>query len=325
VGALAQVLRQLSPVADPNLLIGPEHFADAGVYRLREDLALVLTTDFFPPLVDDPYTFGQIAAANSLSDIYAMGARPVAALNIVGFPDQELPIEVLGDILRGGADKVRQAGAVIVGGHSVRDAEVKYGLAVTGVVDPRKFVSNRGARPGDRLILTKPLGSGVLTTAAKKGLIAPADLSQAIEVMTQLNDRASTAMLANAATAATDITGFGLIGHAFELADASGVSITLQASAVPLMERVIELARGGCLTRAHRSNREFVGAMLSAEGIEAALLGVLCDAQTSGGLLISIDASRAAALLAALNHQGCPHAADIGWVETAKPITLTVL
>lgn len=325
MGALAQVLRQLSPVADPNLLVGPEHFADAGIYRLREDLALVLTTDFFPPLVDDPYVFGQIAAANSLSDIYAMGARPVTALNIVGFPDQELPVEVLGEILRGGADKVREAGAVIVGGHSVRDAEVKYGLAVTGVVDPRKFVSNRGAKPGDRLILTKPLGSGVLTTAAKKELIAPADLAQAIEVMTQLNDRASAAMMANGASAATDITGFGLIGHAFELAEASGVSITLPSSAVPLMERVIDLARGGCLTRAHRTNREFVDAMLRAEGIEPALLGVLCDAQTSGGLLISIDASRAAALLVALRHQGCPLAAEIGWVEEAGPSRLTVL
>lgn len=316
MGATAQVLRELRPFADPNLLVGPEHFSDAGVYRLREDLALVQTTDFFPPLVDDPRTFGRIAAANSLSDVYAMGGRPITALNIVCFPDQELPIEVLSEILAGGAEKVAEAGAVIVGGHSVRDAEVKYGLAVTGVVDPRKLVTNRGAKPGDRLLLAKPLGSGVLTTAAKKELIPPEGLDEAIAVMTQLNAAASAAMLAVGVSAATDITGFGLIGHAFEMAEASGVSLRIAAGAVPLMARTLELAERGCLTRAQRATREYVGDRLEAFGVPETLLGVLCDAQTSGGLLIAVPAERAAALVDALRDGGCACAAEIGKVES---------
>lgn len=318
------MLRGLPTFDDPNLLVGPEHFSDAGVYRVREDLALVQTTDFFPPLVDDPYTFGQIAATNSLSDVYAMGGRPITALNIVCFPDKELPIEVLAEILRGGAEKVAEAGAVIVGGHSLRDAEVKYGLAVTGVVDPRKLVTNRGARPGDRLILTKPIGSGVLTTARKKGLIDDAALAEATAVMTQLNAAASGAMVANAASAATDITGFGLIGHAFELAQASGVSLRLCASAVPLMTRVVELAEGGCLTRAHKATLEYVGGALSAEGVPASLLGALADAQTSGGLLISIAPQRAAVILETIRRAGNTSVAEIGCVEAVALHTITV-
>jgi len=324
VGATAHVLRDLPSFDDPNLLIGPEHFSDAGVYRLREDLALVQTTDFFPPLVDDPREFGRIAAANSLSDVYAMGGRPVTALNIVGFPDKELPIETLSAILRGGAEKVAEAGAVIVGGHSVRDAEVKYGLAVTGVVDPRKLVTNRGARPGDRLILTKPLGSGVLTTAAKKGLIDEGDLAEAIAVMTQLNAGASAAMVAAGASAATDITGFGLIGHAFEMAEASGASLAIRASAVPLMARTLDLARGGCVTRAHAATREHVGSGLAAAGVDEALLNVLCDAQTSGGLLICIAAGRAEGLRAAVRAAGCERAAEIGAVTPRDRHVVTV-
>lgn len=317
------MLRELPPFRHPDLLVGPEHFSDAGIFRLREDLALVQTTDFFPPLVDDPYTFGQIAATNSLSDIYAMGGRPVTALNIVGFPDQELPIELLSEILRGGADKVTEAGAVIVGGHSVRDAEVKYGLAVTGIVDPRKYITNRGARPGDRLILTKPIGSGTLTTAAKKELIAPEALAEAIAVMTTLNAAAGAAMVVHGASAATDITGFGLLGHAFELASASGVSITFRAAAVPLMGQSLELARGGCLTRTHKATIAYLGTALHADGVEPALVGLLADAQTSGGLLIAIAAERAAALLGALRTAGV-NAAEIGMVEPASETTVTV-
>lgn len=318
------MLRDLPVHRHENLLIGPEHFSDAGVYRLRDDLALVQTTDFFPPLVDDPYAFGRIAATNSLSDVYAMGARPVTALNIVGFPDEELPLSVLGEILRGGSDVVAAAGAVIVGGHSLRDREIKYGLAVTGVVDPRKLITNRSARPGDRLILTKPLGSGVLTTAARKELISADALSEAIDLMTQLNAAASEAMVAAGASAATDITGFGLLGHAFELAEASGVSLRIRAGSVPLMHRALDLARQGCVTRAHRGTRQHLGSALRHDGVEDALLNVLADAQTSGGLLIAVDASRAAALRSTIEARGAGPAAEIGEVLARGPHVVVV-
>jgi selenide,water dikinase len=343
VEATAQVLRGLPVSSDPNLLVGPEYFSDAGVYRLREDLALVQTTDFFPPLVDDPYTFGRIAAANSLSDLYAMGAKPITALNIVGYPDDQLPIETLSDILRGGSDTVTQAGAVIVGGHSVRDTEIKYGLAVTGIVDPRRLVTNRGARPGDRLLLTKPLGSGVLTSAAKKGLIPTDDLTEAIAVMTQLNDAGSAAMLEAGVSAATDVTGFGLLGHAYEMAEASravppipsravpspespaGVTLRLTAGRVPLMHQTLDLARRGCLTRACKATLQYLGsALIVAPGLDDVLLRVLSDAQTSGGLLLCVAAPKAEALLTALHRAGYDRAADIGVVEPRGHAAITV-
>lgn len=322
---MAQVLRDLPQSRDPNLLVGPEYFSDAGIYRLRDDLALVQTTDFFAPLVDDPYAFGQIAAANSLSDVYAMGGKPITALNIVAFPDKQLPIEVLSEILRGGGEKTAEAGAVMVGGHSIRDSEIKYGLAVTGTVDPRKFVTNRGANPGDRLILTKPIGSGVLTTAAKKGLINESDLAETIAVMVQLNAAASAVMVANGASAATDITGFGLVGHAFEVAEASGVSLTIYAEKVPLLAGARDLARRDCLTRAHKGTLEHVGNLLRVEGVDPALVGVLCDAQTSGGLLIAIAPERAATILGALHQAGCAPAAEIGVVEQAGSAAIALI
>ncbi|MCC7293829.1 MAG: selenide, water dikinase SelD [Phycisphaerales bacterium] len=300
---------------DPNLIVGTETFDDAGVFRLNANTALVQTVDFFPPLVDDAFAFGRIAAANALSDVYAMGGRPLTVLNIVGFPDKDLPGEVLGEILRGGAERVAAAGAVIVGGHSVRDAEIKYGLAVTGLVDPSRVVSNAGARPGDVLILTKPIGSGTLTTAAKKGVITEADLAEAIEVMSELNAAACEAMMDVGAHAATDITGFGLVGHAFEVAQAGGVTLRIEASSVPLMHEALRLARDGVGTRAWKSNTEYVGAALDAGAIEPALLTVLADAQTSGGLLISVPAGRADGLIAALQRKGVVRAAVIGAVE----------
>jgi len=287
------VLRYLPAATHPDLLVGTEHFSDAGVFRLREDLALVQTVDFFPPPVDDPRTFGRIAAANSLSDCYAMGGSPVTALNIVGFPDQELPPEVLGEILAGGAEIAAEAGAVIVGGHSLRDAEVKYGLAVTGVIDPRRLVTNVGARPGDRLVLTKPIGSGVLTTAFKKGLIEEPGLAEAVAVMTRLNRAAGAALHACGAHASTDITGFGLLGHGFEMAEASGVSLVLHAGRVPLMGGALDLAAKGCVTRAHKGTLEHLGARLRVEGVETTLVNLLADAQTSGGLLVALPPERA--------------------------------
>jgi selenide,water dikinase len=319
---LAQVLRHLSTTRHADLLVGPEHGSDAGVFRLRDDLAIVQTTDFFPPLVDDPFTFGQIAAANSLSDCYAMGARPVTCLNIVGFPDQELPIEVLDEILAGGSDKVAEAGAVIVGGHSLRDSEVKYGLAVTGVVHPAEFFTNRGARPGDRLILTKPLGTGILTSAAKAGKIGEAELRGAIEVMVQLNGPAARVAREVGAHAVTDITGFGLIGHAYEMAEGSGVSLEIDAASAPLIGSTLRLAGEGTVTRAWESTLEHVGDRLKADGVDATLVKVLADAQTSGGLLMAVAASRIREALEKLGEAGVVAAAEIGRVVEREPGTI---
>ncbi len=310
MGALAQVLRGLPAVSDPDLLVGSENFDDASVYRLNGDTALVMTLDFFPPLVDDPYQFGRIAAANSLSDIYAMGAKPLCALNIVGFPDNELPIEVLGEILRGGAERVAAAGAVIAGGHSVRDTEIKYGLSVTGVVHPEKILANKGAQPGDLLVLTKPLGSGTLSTAFKQGKISESDLDEAIDVMTELNAGACEAALEVGVHAATDITGFGLIGHAFEMAQASGVTVELEAKSVPFLGQALDLARSGVITRAAKSNLAHVGQQFAFPGVDDITASVLADAQTSGGLLLSVSAAHVDKLRDALKTRNT-RAADV--------------
>lgn len=308
------MLRELPVANDPNLLIGPEHSSDAGVYKLRDDLAIVQTTDFFPPLVDDPHTFGQIAAANSLSDCYAMGAKPLTCLNIVCFPDEELPISILNEILAGGAAKVAEAGAVILGGHSVRDAEIKYGLAVTGTVHPDKLITNRGAKPGDRLLLTKPIGSGTMTSAAKAGKIPVAELDETIAVMTQLNAAAAEVALAIGAHGMTDITGFGLIGHASEMAEASGVTIELRAGAVPLIGPTLALAGAGVVTRAWKSTLESLGDEVRIDGVDETLVQVLADAQTSGGLLISVPAERADEGLSRLKNAGVTCFAEVGRV-----------
>lgn len=298
----------------PNLLVGADHFSDAGVYKLRDDLAIVQTTDFFPPLVDDPFIFGQIAAANSLSDCYAVGARPITCLNIVAFPDKDLPVEILGRILEGGANKVTEAGAVILGGHSLRDSEIKYGLAVTGTVHPDHFFRNDRALPGDAIILTKPIGSGVMTSAAKSGKISPEALTDTIRVMIALNDAAADVARETGAHAVTDVTGFGLVGHVWEMAGSSGVTIELFASKVPLIGPTLELARGGVLTRAHKSTLEAVGGRFRAAGVEEALVGVLSDAQTSGGLVLSVASEKADRAVAMLKARGVSEAAIIGRV-----------
>lgn len=324
MGALAQVVRNLPRTVDPNLLVGADHFDDAGVYKLDASTAIVLTVDFFPPLVDDPYEFGRIAATNSLSDIYAMGGRPLAVLNIVGFPDKELPVEILGEILRGGAERVAAAGAVVAGGHSVRDAEIKFGLSVTGLVHPDRILTNGGAKVGDVLVLTKPIGSGVLTTAAKKGLITASDLAEAIDVMTDLNAGACEAALEVGVHAATDITGFGLIGHAHEMAEASGITIEIDAESVPLMARTLELARGGTITRAAASNLEHLGDRFTAKGVDETLVKVLADAQTSGGLLLAVARDRADALLAALRKRHTRAAAVVARVTPKSGNTIVL-
>lgn len=321
---MAQVLRDLPTFSDPNLLVGTDQFDDAGVYKLDASTALVTTVDFFPPLVDDAYTYGQIAAANSLSDVYAMGGRPLTALNILGFPDEDLPVELIGDILRGGAERVAAAGAVIAGGHSVRDREIKYGLAVTGVVHPDRILTNGKARVGDAVVLTKPIGSGVLTSAAKANKIKQDDLTEAIDVMIDLNAGACEAMLEVGIHSVTDITGFGLIGHAHEMAEASGVTIELDSASVPLLEGAIKWASKGLLTRAYRASLEYLGDRLAADGVDETLLNVLADAQTSGGLLIALDADRADALVEALRRRNTRAAAVIGRVTAQSDHTIVL-
>jgi selenide,water dikinase len=320
---MAQVLRQLEPVRHPDLLVGTDTLDDAGVFRLSDDLALVQTTDFFPPLVDDPYAFGQIAAANALSDVYAMGGEPLTALNLVGYPDKDLSYDWLVEILRGGADTVKAAGAVIVGGHSVRDSEIKYGLAVTGRVHPDRIWTNSGARPGDVLVLTKPIGSGVLTGAAKSGKLPVEELAEAIHVMASLNQPGRDAGAKVGVSACTDITGYGLVGHAAEMAEGSDVKIVLEASKIPLMARTLEFARQGALTRAHKTTRSFLGAKLQIDGdVEDALAGALMDAQTSGGLLLSVSADKVDALVAELQAAGAICAAVVGRVEAADGVRI---
>jgi len=310
---------------DPNLIAGAEGFSDAGVYRLRDDLLIVLSLDFFPPLVDDPFLYGQIAAANSLSDIYTMGGRPVTALNIVGFPDDQLSLDILGEILSGGAERVRTAGAVIAGGHTVRDTEIKYGLSVTGVVEPERLLTNRAAQAGDLLVLTKPLGTGFVTTAFKAGCCPEDVLSAATASMIQLNGAGSAAALATAAHAATDITGFGLAGHAGEMAQASGVTVTLELSRLPILPGVEELIRAGNQTRASASNRSFAEAQTRiAANADSLLLELVFDAQTSGGLLISVAADQADELVRQARDRGAEAACIVGSVGDREDVAVDI-
>jgi selenide,water dikinase len=285
---LAYVLRRLPVQSDPNLLAGADIGDDAGVYRLSDELALVQTVDFFTPIVDDPCTFGRIAAANSLSDVYAMGGTPITALNIVGFPVKKLPLSVLSEILRGGADVAREANVTIVGGHTVDDEEPKYGLAVTGIVHPAKFLSGRGAQPGDILVLTKPIGTGVIATALKAGAAAQDHVRQAVDWMTTLNRRASVAMLESGARASTDMTGYGLVGHLVELLRASGVSARLDAHAIPLLPGALEYARQGFAPGGTRTNLAAVGDALQLADSDEVMPLLLADPQTSGGLLVCL-------------------------------------
>ncbi len=324
-GVLAEVLCGLPRLTDENLLVGCDSFADAGVYRVREDLALVQTLDFFTPVVDDPYLFGQIAAANALSDVYAMGARPLTAMNIACFPHRTLAAEVLRDILRGGLEKIMEAGAVLVGGHSVDDAEPKYGLSVTGVVHPAKLVTNSSARPGDSLVLTKPIGSGLILTAARAEMDSPGELDAVVKSMAALNKDASEAMQESGVNAATDITGFGLLGHARELALASKVALEISFGAIPLFRGTLQAAAMGLIPGGAYGNRDYVAAGLHPdETVGEQEIDVLCDPQTSGGLLIAVAPEREKALLAALSRRGVTGAV-IGKVVAGEPGRIRVL
>lgn len=319
---MAQVLRHVQGTGDdrdPNLLVGTETSDDAGVYLIADGLAIVQTLDFFPPVVDDPFVYGQIAAANAISDIYAMGGTPKTALNLVGFPDDKLPLEILGHILDGGAERVRAAGATLVGGHTVRDTEIKFGLSVTGLVDPSRILTNAQARPGDVLFLTKPLGTGFVTTAFKAGKCPDRTLQAACRSMIALNDSAAQAARELDVRSATDITGFGLAGHANEMAAGSDVSIVLYLSALPILEGALELAAHPFLTRASHTNFSYVADRLREEGpLGQVRREFLFDAQTSGGLLLAVPAEHAANAPAVLAKHGTLSAARIG--EVVPPV-----
>jgi selenide,water dikinase len=299
----------------PELLVGISTGDDAGVYRLTESIAIVNTVDFFTPLVDDPFTYGQISAANALSDVYAMGGTPKTALNIVCWPQSGLPGAMLAEILRGGSEKAREAGVVIVGGHSVADEEVKYGMAVTGVIDPRRIVRNVGAKAGDALLLSKPLGTGILMTAFKRDQLPADQYAAAVRTMVQLNAEAAAAMLRFSVHAATDITGFGLVGHAAKMADGSGVTIVFEESDLPLLPGALEWCREGMIPGGGTRNREFYSPHVSiSDEVADEMAALAFDPQTSGGLLIAVPDDEAVAILGDLHDSGHPDAAIVGRV-----------
>lgn len=318
------MLRQLTPSSDPRLLVGMETADDAGVFLLNAETALIQTVDFFTPIVDDPYLFGQIAAANSLSDVYAMGGRPLTAMNLVAWPMCKLPGEALLAMLQGGQDKLREAGAVLVGGHTIEDAEPKYGLSVTGVCHPAQVLTNGGARPGDALVLTKAVGTGVLATAARLELFA-CGVEAAGRSMAALNKTAAEVMAAFTVHGCTDITGFGLLGHAAELAAASGVRLELEAAAVPLLPEVLEAAAMGLVPGGAYANRDYLGGRVRfAPAVPEALRDASFDPQTSGGLLIALAAAEAPELVAALRQAGVEAAAVVGRVTDGEGGTIDV-
>lgn len=296
-GDLAEVLAPIPGASDERILVGRETFDDAGVFFLSDELALVQTVDFFAPIVDDPYTFGQIAAANALSDVYAMGGQPLTALNIVAFPNDKLPLAILTDILRGGLDKVHEAGAHIIGGHTILDEEIKYGLAVTGRAHPKFLLTNAAAKPGDRLVLTKPLGTGILATAIKRGELAPSAQAEVLASMTTLNGGASRAALAVGARCATDVTGFGLLGHAAHVARASGVTLRFTAAAIPAFAGAADAWARGVRTGGAERNLEYVNPLVDWGNSTDAQRALLVDPQTSGGLLVAVGPDRVAAYL----------------------------
>ncbi|MDB5107076.1 MAG: Selenide, water dikinase [Candidatus Binatus sp.] len=309
------MLARLELPSDPDLLVGINTGDDAGVFRLSDDLAIVNTVDFFTPVVDDPFTYGQIAAANALSDVYAMGGVPRTALNIVCWPQTGLPGEMLAEILRGGSDKVREAGALIVGGHTVADEEVKFGMAITGVIDPRRIVRNVGAKIGDALILSKPLGIGILMTAFKRDRLSDESYQAAVRSMCQLNASAAATMLKYDVHAATDVTGFGLVGHAMKMAEGSGVTIIFEESDLPLLPDALELCRAGMIPGGGARNREYYGPKVRiSDEIADEMAELAFDPQTSGGLLVAVPAEEAIAMLAELQNSGHREAAIVGRV-----------
>ena len=314
-------------LTDPRILVDASTRDDAAVYQLTPDRAIVATVDFFTPIVDDAYDFGRIAAANAFSDVYAMGGTPLLALNLVGWPRDKLPYELLGEVLRGGADIAKEAGAFVLGGHSVDDPEPKYGMVAIGEVHPNRIITLARARAGDVLLLTKPIGTGVLTTALKRDLLTADDLAAAVKSMTTLNAGAARAMRATGGGvhAATDVTGFGLLGHLHNMVSGSGMSAELDSASVPLFAKAAELVEAGAVPGGTKRNREALSAHVTfAPTVSESVRVLLFDAQTSGGLLIAVEAARVNTLLAALEREGTPVAAPIGRITRGAPGTITV-
>ena len=301
------------------MIVGVETSDDAGVFRLRSDLAIVNTVDFFTPIVDDPYVFGQIAATNALSDIYAMGAEPRTAMNIVCFPKGKMDIRVLGEVLKGGAEKVQEAGAVVVGGHSIIDEEIKYGMAITGVIHPDKVIRNVGVQEGDALILTKPLGTGIISTALKKGKASKESVQASVASMITLNDTASKIMRNYPVHACSDITGYGLLGHALEMASGSSVTLILESAKLPILHRAPRLAEKGYLTGGCKRNRDYLKDKITVDkSIREGLVEVAFDPQTSGGLLIAVAQKYAAKLVDELQANGVKAATAVGYATSLQ-------
>ena len=315
-GVLAKLLDGIRVHSDPNLLVGFDKSDDASVYKVTDELALVQTVDFFPPIDDDPYTFGQIAATNALSDVYAMGGEPKLALNIMAVPDR-LPKEAVHALLRGGYDKVYEAGAIITGGHSILDDEPKYGLAVTGFVHPDRLLTNSGAKPGDVLFLTKPLGVGILTTAAKAELLEPEELRRVTVLMTTLNKGARDVMVKYRVHACTDVTGFGLLGHGLEMAQGSDTELHLQTAGLDFLPRALDFAGMGILPAGMYRNRSFAADFVEPGQVPLAVQDAMYDPQTSGGLLIAVHPDDADAMYAELR-TAVPSAQRVGTVEAYR-------
>lgn len=310
----------------PDLLVGMDSPDDAGVYRITGDIAIIQTVDFFTPIVDEPYWFGQIAAANALSDIYAMGGKPVTAMNLVGFPSGKMDIGILREIIKGGIDKLNEAGVVLVGGHSVEDSELKYGLSVTGLVHPGKVLLKKNLKAGDRLVLTKPLGTGIINTAIKAGLATEELIGRVTSLMVALNKNAAGIMAKFDVHACTDITGFGLLGHVAEMVEGTGVGIEIRASQVPVITEAFEFASMGFVPAGTHKNRDFRKDMVEfSPGIDNVMKDILFDPQTSGGLLISVSKTEASALVNELKNAGVPESAVIGNVVASPAGKIRVI
>jgi selenide, water dikinase len=312
-------LHDLPKFNNVDMLVGTETSDDAGVFRLRSDLAIVNTVDFFTPIVDEPYVFGQIAATNALSDVYAMGGEPKTAMNIVCFPKGKMEMEILAEILKGGADKVKESGAVVIGGHSIIDEEIKYGMAVTGVIHPDKIFRNVGVQEGDALILTKPLGTGIITTALKKGKASKESVDEAVTFMTTLNATASAVMRKYPVHACSDVTGYGILGHALGMASGSSVTLVIESENLPVMRRAARLAEKGYITGGCKRNREYLEDKITVEkSIPEGLVEIAFDPQTSGGLLIALAKGHAARLIEELQAAGVKAATQVGYATSLQ-------
>ncbi len=323
---LDQILKELPIPRDPRVLVGLETSDDAGVYQLSDEIALVQTVDFFTPIVDDPFTFGQIAVANALSDVYAMGGTPLTGMNLVAFPIKTLSPSILKEILLGGLSKMNEAGVALVGGHSIEDPEIKYGLAVTGLIHPKKIFTNAKAKVGDKLVLTKPLGTGIIATALKGQMASVEAVRKIVESMATLNRVASELMKNHEAHACTDITGFSFLGHALEMATASQVGLVIRSEAIPIFPEAMEYAKIGLVPGGAHSNRQFFSCKVEIQSIvPELLLDILYDPQTSGGLLISLPPEEAEKLVAALKEEGHIYSSIVGEVVEELPGKIQLL